>query len=235
MKTAISILSFILLANLASAAEQSPQEALVAASKNLAEKANYSWKLTVEEPERPTGTIDGRIQKDGAAFLILARGEQAFEGALKGAKAALKTDEGWKSVAGIADDSGQSGAARIVARLLENFKNPAAEVADLAGKIKDLKKAEENYTGTLDKATATDLFFFHIRPDTNGPEVKEAKGSIKVWVKDGLISKCEYTVEMVFTINGDERDTKRTCTLDIKDVGTTKVSIPDEAAKKLNG
>src|SRR6476620_9827596 len=87
MKATISFLSSILLANLAaSAAEQSPQEALLAASKNLAEKSNYSWKLTVEEPDRPTGTIDGKIQMDGTAFLTLARGDQAFQGALKGGK-----------------------------------------------------------------------------------------------------------------------------------------------------
>jgi hypothetical protein len=233
MKTTTSFLSLILLANLAAAAEQSPQEALLGASKNLAEKSNYSWKLTVEEPDRPTGTIDGRIQNGGAAFLTLARGDQAFEAALKGTKAVLKTDDGWKSAAEIADDSSQSGAARIVARLLQNFKAPAVEAADLAAKIKDLKKVQESYTGTLDKETATDLFFFRVRPDTNGPEVKGAKGSIKFWVKDSLISKYEYTVEAVFTINGNEREAKRTCTLEIKDVGTTKVNIPDEAAKQL--
>ena len=235
MKTTLSFISSVLLANLAMAAEQNPQDALLAASKNLAEKSSYSWKLTVEEPDRPTGTIDGRIQKDGTAFLALARGDQAFEGALKGTKAVLKTDEGWKLAADIADDSSQSGAARIVARLLQSFKAPPAEVAELAARIKDLKKAEENYVGTLDKETAKELFFFRIRPDANGPELKEAKGSIKLWVKDGLISKYEYIVETVFIFDGNEREARRTCTLEIKEVGSTKVNIPDDAAKKLKG
>jgi hypothetical protein len=233
VKTTLFLTSALLVANLASAADQTPQEALAAAAKNLAEKPNYSWKLTVEEPDRPTGTIEGKIQKDGTAFLILARGDQSFEGALKGSKAALKTDEGWKTVTEVADDSSQARAPRIVAGLLQNFKAPSKEVADLAGQIKDLNKTDETYAGTLDKATAKELFFFRIRPATNEPELKEAKGSIKFWLKDNLISKYEYGIEAVFSVEGSDREVKRTCTLEIKDVGATKVSIPEDAAKKL--
>lgn len=233
MKTTLFLTSVFLTVNLVTAADQSPQEALVAAGKNLAEKPNYSWNLTVDEPGRPRGTIDGKIQKDGTAFLTLARGDQSFEGVLKGNKAALKTDDGWKTVAEIADDGNQARAPRIVAGLLQNFKAPATEVADLARRIKDLNKTDDSYAGTLDRETAKELFFFRIRPTENDPEMKQAKGSIKFWLKDGAVSKYEYAIETVFLVEGDEREVKRTCTLEIKDVGTTKVSIPDDAAKKL--
>jgi len=233
MKKICLFLATALAANLLTGA--TPQEALVAAAKNLAEKSNYSWKLTVEEPDRPTGTIDGKIQKDGTAFLVLARGDQSFQGTLKGSKGALKTDEGWKSLTDAVDDSSESGPARFVARLLQNFKAPSAEVSDLAAKIKDLKMADGNYTGTLDKETAKELFLFHIRPDANGPDLKDGKGSIKLWIEGGAISKYEYTIDGSVSVNGDDREVKRTYTLEIKDVGSTKVSIPDEALKRLNG
>lgn len=233
MKKIISALATALCANLLLAAEPTPQEALVTALKNLAEKPNYSWKLTVEEPDRPTGTIDGKTEKEGATLLALARGDQSFEGVLKGSRGALKTDEGWKSLSELADDASQSGAIRFVARLLQNFKAPAAEVADLAPKIKDLKLVDGAYAGTLSKDTAKELFFFRTQRDGNGPELTDAKGSIKFWVKDGLVSRYEYSIDATFSADGNDRQIKRTHSLDIKDVGATKVAIPDEAAKKL--
>lgn len=233
MKKTILFVVTALTANLLTAA--TPQEALVAAAKNLGEKSNYSWKLTVEEPDRPTGTIDGKIQKDGTAFLALARGDQAFEAVLKDSKGALKTEEGWKSLAAMANDSGEAGPKRFVARLLQNLQAPSAEIAELAPKIKDLTRTEGNYAGTLNQDTANELFFFHIRPDANGPQLTEGKGSIKIWVKDGLISKYEYSIQGTVSSDGNDHQMKRTYTVEIKDVGTTKVAIPDDASKKLNG
>ncbi len=34
--------------------------------------------------------------------------------------------------------------------------------------------------------------------------------------------------------NGNDREVNRTTTIEIKDVGSTKVSVPEEAAKKLS-
>jgi len=64
-------------------------------------------------------------------------------------------------------------------------------------------------------------------------EVNGAKGSIKFWVKDGLLSKYEYQVHGTFSFNGTDREINRTHTTEIREVGTTKVSVPDEAVKKL--
>lgn len=60
------------------------------------------------------------------------------------------------------------------------------------------------------------------------------KGNAKFWVKDGVLSKYEFHVEGTVTFNGNDREMNRTTTVEIKDVGTTQVQVPDEAKKKLS-
>jgi hypothetical protein len=60
--------------------------------------------------------------------------------------------------------------------------------------------------------------------------VTDASGAVKFWLKDGLISKYEFKVKG--TINGNARE--RTTTVEIKDVGTTKLEVPKGAKKKLS-
>jgi len=61
-----------------------------------------------------------------------------------------------------------------------------------------------------------------------------AKGSVKFWVKDGALTKFQYKVTGSVSFNGNDRDVDRTTTIEIKDVGTTKVNVPDQAKKKLS-
>jgi hypothetical protein len=233
MKRTFLLVAVSLCVNQLLAADSTPKDTLLSASKNLGDKSNYSWKLTVEEPEQSTGTIDGKAEKDGTMFLALARGDQSFEAALKGSRGALKTEDGWKALAKIMDDSAESGRNKFVARLLQNLKAPTAEVAELASKIKELKAVEGGFAGTLTSDTATELFFFHTPPDANRPELKNPKGTVRFWLKDGALSKYQYELQGTLSVNGDDREVKRTHIVEIKEVGSTKVNIPAEAAKEL--
>jgi hypothetical protein len=67
----------------------------------------------------------------------------------------------------------------------------------------------------------------------NGPEISGASGSLKVWVKDGLVSKYELKIKGTVSFNGNDRDVDRTTAVEIKDIGSTKVEVPEEARKKL--
>jgi len=235
MKKTSSVLAIVLCTGLLLAADSSPKDTLVSASKKLADQPNYSWKTTVETPGEPTGTVEGKAERDGATVLAMARGEQTFSAVLKGAKGAIKTEEGWKTLTDAGgQDSGKTGATRFVARSLQNFKAPATEIANLAGKTEDLKVAEGVYSGVLSEETVKELLVHRARSGGgNSPEVSGARGSIKFWIKDGLLSKYEYHVQGAFSFNGSDREINRTHTTEIKEVGTTKVSVPDEAAKKL--
>ena len=68
----------------------------------------------------------------------------------------------------------------------------------------------------------------------NGPEISGAKGSVKFWVKDGMLSKYEIKVQGKVSFNGNDRDVDRTTTVEIKDSGSTKIQLPEDAKKKLS-
>jgi hypothetical protein len=88
------------------------------------------------------------------------------------------------------------------------------------------------YSGDLTEEGATSYVRFGRGGD--GSTVSNAKGSVKFWLKDGVISKYEYKVKGTVTSNGNDREVDRATTVEIKDVGTTKVDVPAEAKKKLS-
>ena len=57
---------------------------------------------------------------------------------------------------------------------------------------------------------------------------------MKFWLKEGVLSKYEVKVKGTVSFNGNEFDNDRTTTVEIKDVGSTKVEVPSEARKKLS-
>jgi hypothetical protein len=68
----------------------------------------------------------------------------------------------------------------------------------------------------------------------NAPEPKDPKGSVKIWLKDGVLAKYEYKVQATMSFQGNDMDIDRTTTVEIKDVGSAKVEVPEEAKKKLS-
>lgn len=67
------------------------------------------------------------------------------------------------------------------------------------------------------------------------PEVTGAKGSVKFWVKGGVLAKVELKVTGKTTdFNGDPSDINRTTTVEFTDVGTTKLPVPDDIIKKIS-
>ncbi len=213
-------------------AADSNSDAVKKAAQALGDKSNYSWKTTVDFGGDTVGTVEGKTEKGGATALNLSRGDAGMDAVLKGGKGVLKLDEGWKLVSEVAEDSGQSGAPRMVARMLQSFKTPAVQAEDLAGKTKELKLADGVYSGDLTEEGAKDLLRFG-RGGANAPQASGAKGSVKFWLKDGELSKYEYSVQGTVSFNGNDRDVNRKDLVEIKNVGTTKVTVPDEAAKKL--
>ena len=237
MKKNILFGTMALLAGSLLAADSSPKDDIKSAAKKLADKSNYSWKTTVESAGgggggRP-GPTEGKTEKDGATCLSITRGGNTIEVVLKGGKGAVKSPEGWQSLAEAAEGD-QGNAGRFFARMLQNFKAPAAQAEDLASKAKELKKADDAYSGDLTEEGAKELLTFGGRPGGDGPTVSGAKGSVKFWVKDGVLSKYEFKLQGKVTFNGNDRDVDRTSTVEIKDIGSTKVEVPEDAKKKLS-
>jgi hypothetical protein len=218
-----------------SAAGSSPKDDLTSAAKALGEKANYSWRTTTVVPEdspfRP-GPWDGKIEKDGLTHVTLSFGDNTSQFVVKGEKGAATTQEGgWQSLSEM--ESGE-GMARFFGMMIRNFKAPAAQAAQLASYAKELKKDGELYTSDLTEEGAKVLLTWRPRSGGEGPKVAGAQGSVKFWLKDGALTKYEFKLKGKVTFNDNEFDNDRTTTVEIKDVGTTKLNVPEEAKKKLS-
>jgi len=219
-------------------------EDVKAAAKKLGEQKSYSWKTTVVVPEgsqfRP-GPTEGKTEKDGYTSLSMSFGDNTTEAVIKGDKGAAKMEGEWRSLADMAQDSGQPGA--FMARRLQNYRTPAVEAEEISGKTKDLKKDGDAYSADLTEEGAKDLLRFRGGRrgggggggGGGGAEPKNAKGSAKFWVKDGRLAKHEYKVSGTINFGGEDRDVERTTTVEIKDVGTTKIEVPEDAKKKMAG
>ena len=57
---------------------------------------------------------------------------------------------------------------------------------------------------------------------------------MRFWLKDGALAKYEFNLQGSISFNGNDFDVNRTTTVEIKDVGSTKITVPDEAKKKLS-
>jgi hypothetical protein len=182
-----------------------------------------------------TGTTDGKADKEGLVWLSMTFGDNTREAILKGGKGAVKTpDEGWQSLEELEKASDNARGRQFLLRRLQNYKTPPDEVANLAGKVKEFKKDGDVYSGDLTEAGANELLTFGRRRGGETPEAKNAKGSVKVWIKDGVLSKYELKQSGTITAGGNDRDVDGTTTVEIKEVGTTKLAVPEDAKKKLS-
>jgi hypothetical protein len=127
-----------------------------------------------------------------------------------------------------------------VGRLLLATKRPAQEVEDLLTKVAELKPGEDGViAGDLTEDGAKELLTFRRRArdgQNAPPPPKNAKGAVKFWIKDGLLSKFQVRVSgtVTFGQNQEERDVTRVTTTEIKEVGATKIEVPEAAKKKLS-
>jgi len=233
MKRHMTIGTLALLAGSLLAADTGPKDEVTAAAKKLADKDNYAWKQTTENAGGGGfggGASEGKTEKDGYTWLSMTMRDNTVEALKKGDKGAIKTQDGWKSISEAT--SGDPGPGTFIARRMQSFKAPAAQAQDLAGAVKELKKDGDVYSGDFTEEGAKSQLTFGGRG--GNVEISGAKGSVKFWVKDGMLSKYEIKVQGKVTYNGNDRDIDRTTTVEIKDIGATKIQVPAEAKPKLS-
>jgi outer membrane lipoprotein-sorting protein len=206
------------------------------AAQKLAGSDSYSWTTTMESPQFNPPPSHGKVQKDGLIWLDIQTQDNTIEGLVKDGKGAVKTDDGWKSLDDAAKDDGGGGfnITRFMVTRLRNPKTPPGlQAADIADQTKSLTKAEDVYSGELTEDGAKSLMTMGGRRNGQGPQISNAKGTVKFWVKDGVLTKYQTKVSGTINRNGDDMDVDRTTTVEVKDVGTTKITVPDDAKKKM--
>ena len=239
--------SSIVLALAVAVAQAAPKEDVTEAAKKLAEKGNYSWKQSSENAGGGggggrgfrAGPTEGKTA-GGTTYLTSQRGDNTTEVVLKGEKGAVKVQDEWMALSELSGQGqggqggGRQGLGRFLANQYRNFKAPAAQAQELVGQVKEIKQEGDAYTGELTEEGAKSLMSFGGRRGGQGPEISGAKGTAKFWVKDGALAKYEYNVQGTVTFGDNEREINRTTTVEIKDVGSTKVEVPAGAKEKLS-
>jgi hypothetical protein len=201
------------------------------------------------------GTLTGKTDKDGLTWFSQSGNNNTIEAAKKGDKSAVKTQDGWKSSeelqgqGGGGQGGGRGGAGgAMMGRMLTASPLPASQLEGIVAKAKEVKaEADGLYVVTMTEEGAKE--FANLgrggfggrqgglggggQGGGNRPEPRDAKASAKVWVKDGVPTKYELTTSSKMMMRDEEREIGRTTTIEFKDVGATKVELPDEAKGKL--
>ena len=119
---------------------------------------------------------------------------------------------------------------------------PADTATNLASLTKGLKEENGVISGDLTEDGAKAQLSFGRRggrgPGGGGftpPEPTNAKGSVKFWVTDGVLTKYELKITGTMSFGGNNMDIDRTTTVEFSNVGSTKVDAPAEAIKKIGG
>ncbi|MCI0540508.1 MAG: hypothetical protein L0Z50_35350 [Verrucomicrobiales bacterium] len=226
MKPILQFTLLFLMSTRMLAADSKPNEDVAAAAKKLGEQTNYSWKTTVVVPESAPfkpGPTEGKTEKDGFTYVTMSFGDNLTEAVKKGEKAAITDMEGnWKLASELENEEGPG---RFLSMMVKNIKTPAVQVSELVGAAKDLKKEGDAYSAQMTEDGVKKQFRFG--------EPKNPKGSLKIWIKDGMVTKFETKVEARMEFNGNEFDASRTTTTEIHKIGDTKVNAPADAKKKL--
>jgi hypothetical protein len=235
MKKAVLLGLSALLAFTLFAAESGPQAKVANAAKQLGAKPNYSWTTTIREGgtnsvEQPP--VLGKTDKSGLIYLRSMTGETAPEVYMRGQKGTASGTTGWRTLDEIAKPGGF--AAGIV-RYVRSWKTPVDEATALLGKVKDVKEVEGVMSGQLKEDAVKELLEFSA-PTFEGqepPKIADLTGSVKFWIEDGMLRKYEFSVKGR-VIRGDQESlATRTTLVEIKNIGTTKLEVPEEAKQKM--
>ena len=232
-----------------------PSDDVKTAAAALGNAANYTWQSKVDmgaDSPMQMGPTDGKTEKDGYTTVSMSMMDNTSTVVLKGTNAAVKTDNGWQTVAEAmqgADGGGGGGfgggPGMFAVMQAQNIKLPAVEAVSLVGLAGTLKVDGDKITGDLTTDGAKEQLSMRGRgrrgggpggpggPGGGGPEISNPKGTVTFWITDGKLTKYAFHVTGSMDFGGNAMDMDRTTTVTITDVGTTKVEVPDDAKKKL--
>jgi hypothetical protein len=222
------------------AADTTPADQVSGAIAKLKAAPNCSWTATtVAGPDAPftPAPVKGQADSSGLAKFNASFGDNSAEVIIKGDKVAFKGEDGWA----LAVPSGEFGPSMFALILARN--GSASDEASLILKgIKEVKSLDgDALGGDLSADAASDLLGFGphrnaAKPNSDAPAFPgptNCKGSAKFWIKDGTLVKYQTHLTGTANFGGNESSMDFTRTTEVQDVGSTKLSIADEAKKLL--
>jgi len=234
MKKSIALaLSSLLVASSVFAADTNTTEKVKAAIAKVKTAANYSWTTTLTIADMPftPGPVKGKAEKDGFAMVSQEMNDNTIEAVMKGEKVAMKNEGQWVLL-----DEAEGFVAMMGGWVTANG-TAVDEAEKLLKNVKELQAGENGlFSGDLTTDGAKSFLAFRPRGGMPAPPApKNAKGSVKFWVKDGALIKFESHIQgaVAFGPDQEEREMDTTRTIEIQELGTTKIEVPADAKKKL--
>jgi hypothetical protein len=213
------------------AAQAGPADDVTAAAQKLGTESSYSWHSTTVVPEDSPfhpGPTEGKTA-GGMTYVKMSFGDNDTEIYMKGTNAVMTNpDGGWQTLAEASQDD--QGPGRFMTGMVRNFRTPATQAADLVSGCKSLTMANGAYTSDLTTDGAKKMLTFR---RGGGANVTNPSGSVTFWIANGELTKFETHVKGSVSFNGNDMDVDRDTTVEIKSVGSTKIDMPDDVAKKM--
>jgi len=240
-----------------------PKDAVTAAANKLAGGGNYTWKSTVDVGENGFGggvtqgkTVAGLTWTSTPGFAF-GGGDAPppTERLFKGTNSVTKNQDGkWETAEEIAAAAAANGGGGFGGGGRfgggggfggGGLELPTSAVTNLMADVKSLKDDNGVLVGDLtDEGAKGNVMPFGRRgagrrggaPGGGGftpPEATDAKGSVKFWIKDGVLTKYEMKNSGNMSMGGNDIAINRTTTVEFSDVGSTKVDAPADVLKKL--
>lgn len=205
------------------------------------------------------GATEGKVDKtDGISWLSSpGRGGTTAEYLIKGDVVLIKGDSGWMTPDELAAANGGGGGGgggggfnfgAMIAQRMAAMKDPIATGESNLDQLTNFQKTDDGYTADMPEDMVKTQLTALGRGRRGGgggggggappaPTITNDKGSYAFTIgSDGSLSK--IAIHVTGTIdngNGNPRDIDSTTTIEIKDVGSTTIDIPDDAKAKLNG
>jgi len=130
------------------------------------------------------------------------------------------------------DENGQP--PKAYSNLQSTLSRPHEEIAIIVANYTDLKMDGDIVSGTLSDLGAKLLL---VHPGQKEITPLKGAGTFRLWVKDGALVKYELKLEGTLAVNANgtrrEVEVHQTATTELKNVGTTKFDVPEEARKRL--
>lgn len=231
MKINILIGSAVMFLGPLLAAQAGPADDIAAAAQKLGTESSYSWHSTTVVPEDARfhpGPTDGKIA-GGVTYVKMNFRDNESEIYMKGTNAVMTDpDGGWQTLADASSDD--QGPGRFMTMMVRNFRTPAKQAADVVADCKNLTMANGAYTSDLTPDGAKKMLSFR---RGGGGNVSNPSGTVTFWIANGELTKFETHVKGTVSFNGNDMDVDRDTTTEIKDIGTTKIDVPDDVAKKF--
>ena len=232
MRTKIVFGAAVLLAGSLMAADSTPKDDVIAAAKKLGNESNYTWRTTVVVPEdaqfKPEPT-DGKTEKDGFTHVKMSFFNNPVQIVVKGKKAAFTDQDGaWQAAS---NAEGEEGPGQFMAMFVRNLQTPADEVSGTRRLREGPEEGRRRLCGRPFRGRRqSQTGLQRQRSDRHQPE---GLGEVLAQGRSGYeVTKSKSKARSNGTTTNYEND--RTTTVEIKDVGKTKLEVPDDAKKKVS-